>query len=166
MAVTEKLMAQGSFNVALDLSLVPNSILNAIQPFDQIVITNNEVEAADRIDKVILPSAEYVGVIRTLSLEPESAYIEGAGLNFYLGDDENKGMPVTGVLKIVYPCNSKYIVESKSIKLYLNSCSSVRICSCGANGAVVSWNSTSTPIASAFNNPLFLLTPSLANTKR
>ena len=95
MAVTEKLMAQGSFNVALDLSLVPNSILNAIQPFDQIVITNNEVEAADRIDKVILPSAEYVGVIRTLSLEPESAYIEGAGLNFYLGDDENKGMPVT-----------------------------------------------------------------------
>lgn len=33
----------------------------------------------------------------------------------------NKGMPVTGVLKIVYPCDSKYIVESKSIKLYLNS---------------------------------------------
>lgn len=32
-----------------------------------------------------------------------------------------KGVPVTGVLKIVYPCDSKYIVESKSIKLYLNS---------------------------------------------
>jgi 7-cyano-7-deazaguanine reductase len=31
------------------------------------------------------------------------------------------GMPVTGVLKIVYPCDSTYIVESKSIKLYLNS---------------------------------------------
>ena len=31
------------------------------------------------------------------------------------------GLPVTGVLKIVYPCDSKYIVESKSIKLYLNS---------------------------------------------
>lgn len=31
------------------------------------------------------------------------------------------GLPVTGILKIVYPCNSKYIVESKSIKLYLNS---------------------------------------------
>ena len=31
------------------------------------------------------------------------------------------GLPVTGVLKIVYPCESKYIVESKSIKLYLNS---------------------------------------------
>jgi 7-cyano-7-deazaguanine reductase len=33
----------------------------------------------------------------------------------------NNGLPVTGLLKIVYPCTSKYIVESKSIKLYLNS---------------------------------------------
>ena len=95
MSVTEKLMAQGAFNVALDLSLLPNAILNAIQPFDQIVITNGEVETQDRIDKVILPMSEYVGVIRTLSLEPDVAYIEGAGLNFYLGDDENKGMPIT-----------------------------------------------------------------------
>ena len=31
------------------------------------------------------------------------------------------GLPVTGVAKIVYPCNSRYIVESKSIKLYFNS---------------------------------------------
>ncbi|MAF36589.1 NADPH-dependent 7-cyano-7-deazaguanine reductase QueF [archaeon] len=31
------------------------------------------------------------------------------------------GLPATGVAKIVYPCNSKYIVESKSIKLYFNS---------------------------------------------
>ena len=33
----------------------------------------------------------------------------------------NKGLPVTGVAKIVYPCDSTYIVESKSIKLYFNS---------------------------------------------
>lgn len=32
-----------------------------------------------------------------------------------------KGLPVAGVMKIMYPCDSKYIVESKSIKLYLNS---------------------------------------------
>jgi 7-cyano-7-deazaguanine reductase len=31
------------------------------------------------------------------------------------------GLPVSGVAKIVYPCDSKYIVESKSIKLYFNS---------------------------------------------
>jgi 7-cyano-7-deazaguanine reductase len=33
----------------------------------------------------------------------------------------NNGLPATGVLKIVYPSNSEYIVESKSLKLYLNS---------------------------------------------
>lgn len=37
------------------------------------------------------------------------------------------GLPFTGVLKIVYPCSSKYIVESKSIKLYLNSFNSERM---------------------------------------
>jgi len=31
------------------------------------------------------------------------------------------GTPITGTVKIVYPAYSKYIVESKSIKLYLNS---------------------------------------------
>ncbi|NDB83839.1 MAG: NADPH-dependent 7-cyano-7-deazaguanine reductase QueF [Alphaproteobacteria bacterium] len=33
----------------------------------------------------------------------------------------NDGMPVAAIAKIVYPCTSKYIVESKSIKLYMNS---------------------------------------------
>lgn len=32
-----------------------------------------------------------------------------------------RGFPVAGVLKIVYPANSPVIVESKSLKLYLNS---------------------------------------------
>lgn len=32
-----------------------------------------------------------------------------------------KGLPVVGMLKIYYPCDSEYHVESKSIKLYLNS---------------------------------------------
>ena len=33
----------------------------------------------------------------------------------------NAGLPTAGVLKIVVPCTSAYIVESKSLKLYLNS---------------------------------------------
>ncbi|WP_439184774.1 NADPH-dependent 7-cyano-7-deazaguanine reductase QueF [Carboxylicivirga taeanensis] len=33
----------------------------------------------------------------------------------------NKGLPVTGLLKVVYPATNKSIVESKSFKLYLNS---------------------------------------------
>ena len=33
----------------------------------------------------------------------------------------DNGLPVTGIAKIVYPASSKYIVESKSLKLYFNS---------------------------------------------
>ncbi len=33
----------------------------------------------------------------------------------------NNGLPVAGVAKVVYPADSKFIVESKSIKLYFNS---------------------------------------------
>ena len=37
------------------------------------------------------------------------------------------GLPVVGVAKVVYPCSSKYIVESKSIKLYFNSFNMTRL---------------------------------------
>lgn len=56
--------------------------------------------------------------------------IDEANLPFVGGDVWNayevsaitgKGLPVVGMLKIYYPCDSEYHVESKSIKLYLNS---------------------------------------------
>ena len=56
--------------------------------------------------------------------------IDGDNLPFFGNDTWNayeisgladNGLPVTGVAKIVYPCDSKYIVESKSLKLYFNS---------------------------------------------
>lgn len=37
------------------------------------------------------------------------------------------GMPVTGIAKIVYSASSKYIVESKSLKLYFNSFNMTKI---------------------------------------
>lgn len=33
----------------------------------------------------------------------------------------NEGMPIAAIAKVVYPATNKYIVESKSIKLYMNS---------------------------------------------
>lgn len=39
----------------------------------------------------------------------------------------NDGLPVTGICKFVYPCSSKYIVESKSVKLYFNSFSMTKL---------------------------------------
>lgn len=47
------------------------------------------------------------------------------------------GLPVVGVAKIVYPCDSKYIVESKSLKLYLNSFNMTKL---GANSQEVMEN--------------------------
>lgn len=38
-----------------------------------------------------------------------------------------KGMPVAGVLKIIFPQSSPFIVESKSLKLYLNSFNMTKI---------------------------------------
>lgn len=40
---------------------------------------------------------------------------------YELGFLTKKGLPVTGVLKLVYAANSEFLVESKSLKLYLNS---------------------------------------------
>ena len=37
------------------------------------------------------------------------------------------GLPVCGILKLVYPANSPCIVESKSLKLYLNSLNMTRL---------------------------------------
>lgn len=39
----------------------------------------------------------------------------------------NNGLPVVGVCKFVYSCDSKYIVESKSTKLYFNSFSMTKL---------------------------------------
>ena len=44
-----------------------------------------------------------------------------------------KGLPVSGMLKIVCPSDSEYHVESKSIKLYLNSFNMTRIGDCSAD---------------------------------
>lgn len=39
----------------------------------------------------------------------------------------DKGRPIVGVVKLAYPCDSKYIVESKSLKLYFNSFSMTKL---------------------------------------
>ncbi len=41
--------------------------------------------------------------------------------SYELGFMTNNGLPITGMLKITYSSNNLYIVESKSLKLYLNS---------------------------------------------
>ncbi len=55
---------------------------------------------------------------------------------YELGFLTNKGMPVAGLLKIAYPAESPNIVESKSLKLYLNSFNMERFGTNPAEGVV------------------------------
>jgi 7-cyano-7-deazaguanine reductase len=54
---------------------------------------------------------------------PQSCRFSGVDVwhAYELGFLTQTGLPVTGLLKIVYPANSEFLVESKSLKLYLNS---------------------------------------------
>ena len=94
MSVTEKLMAPGVFNVSLDIDLVPNSIVNSIEPWEHVVIMPARVSEDELDDASMLASAEYVGIINELTIEEETVEIEGSGLVSYLGDNETRGLPV------------------------------------------------------------------------
>ena len=95
MSVTEKLMAQGSFNLKLDYDKTPNSIINTIDAWDNIVIVPQRVSENELNDSAMLSSADYVGVITGLALGDDAIEIEGAGLGIYLGDSESRGLPVS-----------------------------------------------------------------------
>ena len=94
MSVTEKLMAPGTFNVSLNIDLVPNSIVNSIEPWEHIVIMPARVSEDELDDASMLGSAEYVGIITELAIEDETVEVEGTGLIAYLGDSETRGLPV------------------------------------------------------------------------
>jgi 7-cyano-7-deazaguanine reductase len=58
-----------------------------------------------------------------LNIEEETLPFEGCDIwnGYEISGLTNNGKPVAAIAKIIYPCNSKYIVESKSMKLYWNS---------------------------------------------
>lgn len=89
------------------------------------------------IDTHLGKSSEYKSTYdpSLLVREPRSNNREYLGLNGptlpFVGTDvwnawevstlNSAGMPYAGIAKVIYPADSKYIVESKSLKLYLNS---------------------------------------------
>ena len=119
MSVTEKLMAPGTFSVQLDIDLVPNSIVNAIEPWEHIVIMPARVSEDELDDSSMLASAEYVGIVQELTIEEETVNIEGTGLIAYLGDNDTRGLPVAEKGGL----SAKRVYEDKTLSYVLNNSS-------------------------------------------
>ncbi len=119
MSVSEKLMAPGVFNVSLNIDLVPNSIVNSIEPWEHIVIMPARVSEDELDDSSMLSSAEYVGIITELSIEDETVEVEGTGLVAYLGDSDTRGLPVAEKGGL----SSKRSYEEKTLSFVLDNAS-------------------------------------------
>jgi 7-cyano-7-deazaguanine reductase len=81
------------------------------------------VDYPNQYDKTILVREPRQSNRKHLDISDENPPFNGYDVwNAYeVSTLTNNGLPVAGVMKIVYPATNKYIVESKSLKLYLNS---------------------------------------------
>ncbi len=85
-------MAPGSFNVSLSLDNTPNSIINAMVPWGQIVLTPTRINPDEFTDAQIRNLARYVGIVQTQEIGEEGIEIAGKGILTYLGDSDSRGM--------------------------------------------------------------------------
>ena len=92
-------------------------------------VLGKTVEYPDQYDPSILVREPRQGNRAHLQIHDDDLPFVGADVwNAYeVSCLTNKGLPVTAVAKIVYPCANSYIVESKSLKLYLNSYNMTRL---------------------------------------
>jgi len=94
MSVNEKLMAPGSFNVFLNLDRTPNSIVNAIDPWGNIVLTPTRVSPDEFTDAQMRDMARYVGIVTTQTIGEEGIEVAGKGILAYLGDSDSRGLAI------------------------------------------------------------------------
>ena len=92
MSVNEKLMAPGTFSVNLSLEATPNSIINKIIPWGNIVLTPTRVTAEEFTDAQLRDMARYVGIVQSQTITEEGIEIGGSGILTYLGDSDSRGM--------------------------------------------------------------------------
>ena len=92
MSVNEKLMAPGTFNVNLNLESTPNSVINAITPWGNIVLTATRISPEEFTDAQIRDMARYVGIVQAQTITEEAITVEGIGILGYLGDTDSRGM--------------------------------------------------------------------------
>ena len=95
MSVTEKLMAPGQFNVQLDKTITPNTIINQLDAWGNIVIVPADLNVQEFSDATLLGAASYVGILYSLEIgDEENVVLNGQGMVAYLGTSDSTGMPI------------------------------------------------------------------------
>jgi 7-cyano-7-deazaguanine reductase len=86
-------------------------------------VLGQRVDAPKQYDKSILVREKRANNREYLNIKDDNLPFIGIDIwnNWEISALTDTGLPVTGIAKITYPCSSKYIVESKSAKLYFNS---------------------------------------------
>lgn len=92
MSVNEKLMTPGTFNVLLNIETTPNSVINTIEPWGNIVLTPTRVSPEEFTDAQLRNMARFVGIITAQEISEEGIDISGKGILAYLGDSDSRGM--------------------------------------------------------------------------
>jgi 7-cyano-7-deazaguanine reductase len=92
-------------------------------------VLGQRVSAPEQYDKTILVREIRQNNRTYLNINDNNLPFVGYDLwnNWEISALTDGGLPVTGIAKIVYNSNSKYIVESKSAKLYYNSFNMTRL---------------------------------------
>lgn len=88
--ISERAMTQGSFDVRLAPD-APRSLWTVIEEFGHIVILPQWVDHRLFADATMLSMARYAGPVLERRLSREGFAISGAGMVWWLGDEENKG---------------------------------------------------------------------------
>jgi 7-cyano-7-deazaguanine reductase len=86
-------------------------------------VLGKRVDVPKSYDKTILVREPRSSNRKYLNIDDNKLPFIGVDVwnNWEISALTDSGLPVTGIGKITYPCTSKYIVESKSAKLYFNS---------------------------------------------
>ena len=85
-------MAPGTFSVQLSAETTPNSVINAIDPWGQILIHSTRVDENTMSNQDMIKEARYVGVVQNLEYDLDSFAVSGKGTMVYLGDSDSRGL--------------------------------------------------------------------------
>ena len=90
--INERALSQGSWDIQLRID-APYSLWDDIQPFGHILITPQEIGLSPDIlgDTGMLGVSRYTGVVLEKTVNEEGIRLGGAGLEWWLGDEDGKG---------------------------------------------------------------------------